>query len=53
VRVIGAEKKHGREIWRVAASGKIYNLTTSSSSATAMDEAVRTYRKALKRLAKK
>jgi hypothetical protein len=52
--VIGGKKTpDGREVWRIASSGKIFNLTTSSSSAATMDEAVKTYSSALKRLAKR
>jgi hypothetical protein len=43
----------GREVWRVASGGKIINLTTSSSSNAAMDDAVRIYSSALERLAKR
>jgi len=53
-RVVGFEKdSNGRETWRVAANGRIYESSTSSSSATVMDEAVRTYGTALERLAKR
>jgi hypothetical protein len=41
----------GREVWRVALEGKIKSITTSSSSAAAMDEAVIIYSDALQRLA--
>jgi hypothetical protein len=43
----------GREVWRVASGGRILNLTTSSSSNAAMDDAVRIYSSALERLAKR
>ena len=54
-RVLGNKKTtpSGREVWRVASSGKIFDITTSSSSTAAMDVAVKTYSSALKRLAKR
>jgi hypothetical protein len=42
-----------REVWRISDSGQIRNLTTSSSSTSIMDEAVKIYRPALERLAKR
>jgi len=51
-----AEKRttpDGREIWRVSSKGEVVNLVTSSSSAAIMDEAVKIYAGALKRLADK
>jgi hypothetical protein len=42
-----------REVWRISDSGRILNLTTSPSSTTIMDEAVKIYRPALERLAKR
>ena len=43
----------GQEIWHVQLEGRLSKLTTSSSSASVMDEAVKIYSPALKRLAKK
>jgi hypothetical protein len=42
-----------REVWRISDGGQIRNLTTTSSSAAIMDEAVKIYRPALERLAKR
>lgn len=54
VRVLGSEKtRSGREIWSFVGSGERFTIVTSSSSATAMNEAVVRYGDALKRLAKK
>ena len=50
-RVIGKTVLGSREVWRVASSGKIKNLTTSASSTSVMDQAVVIYGRALKRLA--
>jgi hypothetical protein len=43
----------GREIWWVQVGGRMVNLTTSNSSASIMDDAVKIYSPALKRLAKR
>jgi hypothetical protein len=44
----------GEEVWRVRlVEGELAKLTTSTSSASVMDDAVRIYSPALKRLAKK
>jgi hypothetical protein len=43
----------GREAWRITSGGKVVNLTTSNSSTVAINEAVRIYGPALKRLADK
>jgi hypothetical protein len=43
----------GDEIWHVTAGGRVRKLTTSSSSAKIMDDAVAIYRNALERLAKR
>jgi hypothetical protein len=40
-----------REVWRVSANGQIKNITTTASSTAAMDEAMKIYGFALKRLA--
>src|SRR5262245_25497722 len=43
----------GQEVWLVASGGKVHNLTTSTSSTAAMDDAVRIFSSALERLAKR
>ena len=54
IRVVSQGKTPGGdEVWRVSANGRSYQLTTSSSSASVMDDAVRIYRNALERLAKR
>jgi hypothetical protein len=40
-----------REVWRVSANGQIKNITTTASSAAAMDEAIEIYGRVLERLA--
>jgi hypothetical protein len=50
-RIIGKLNRDDREVWRVASGRQIKNLTTTISSASAMDEAVEIYGRALKRLA--
>ena len=53
-RVIGGSRsRSGRELWRVASRGKIVTLSTSALSARAMDEAMKIYGRALRRLANK
>jgi len=49
-----ASKGHGtshREVWHVSSGGERHTHVTSSRSVRAMDEAVRIYDRALKRLA--
>jgi hypothetical protein len=46
-----AAKLGKREVWRVPVGDKVKTLTTSSSSTSAMDEAVEIYSGALERLA--
>ncbi len=41
----------GKEVWLISSEGKTFNLTTSISSTAIMDDAVRIYAPALKRLA--
>ncbi len=41
----------GREIWEVASNDGPHRLVTSATSVIAMDEAVRLYKRALRRLA--
>jgi len=43
----------GAEVWTVVRNGRRSTVVTSKSSAAAMDEAVRLYAGALKRLAKR
>jgi hypothetical protein len=43
----------GREVWVFSTGDRVVNLTTSNSSATIMDEAIKIYAPALKRLAKR
>jgi hypothetical protein len=49
----GAKTWRGTEVWHVRVDGKILNLTTSNSSTSIMDDAVRIYSPALERLAKR
>jgi hypothetical protein len=45
--------ENGREVWLFTVGGRLVNVTTSNSSAAIMDDALRIYSPALKRLAKK
>jgi hypothetical protein len=49
----GAKTPRGTEVWHVRVNGKILSLTTSNSSTSIMDEAVKIYSPALERLAKR
>jgi hypothetical protein len=49
----GAKTPRGTEVWHVRVNGKIVSLTTSNSSASIMDDAVKIYSPALERLAKR
>jgi hypothetical protein len=51
--VRGTKTAGGREVWLLSGSGTVRNVTTSTSSAAIMDDAVRVYSKAMKRLAKR
>jgi hypothetical protein len=53
VDVTSEKAPDGREFWRVVSGDRIFNLSTSSSSTSIMDEAVRIYWPALERLAKR
>ena len=51
-RVVGKKVvREGREVWRVTFHGEAKDIVTRSSSTRAMDEAVKIYGRALKRLA--
>ncbi len=50
-RVIGKVAGSKGEVWRVASDGKIRNIITSNSTSHVMDEAVKIYGRALRRLA--
>ena len=52
IRIEGRRMADGREAWRVTSGDRVLNLTTSTSSTAAIDEAVKIYDPALKRLAK-
>jgi molybdopterin-guanine dinucleotide biosynthesis protein len=41
----------GRETWRIASGGEVRTVVTSSSTARTMDEVVKRFEKALRRLA--
>jgi hypothetical protein len=43
----------GAEVWLFTAGGRVVNVTTSNSSASIMDDALKIYSPALKRLAKR
>jgi hypothetical protein len=43
----------GAEVWLFNAGGRVVNVTTSNSSASIMDDALKIYSPALKRLAKR
>jgi hypothetical protein len=49
----GVRTPRGTEVWRVRVDGKNVSLTTSNSSASIMDDAVKIYSPALERLAKR
>jgi hypothetical protein len=49
----GVRTPRGTEVWRVRVDGKNLSLTTSNSSASIMDDAVKIYSPALERLAKR
>jgi hypothetical protein len=50
--VVGDKTVRGkREVWRISAGGTIKSIATTASSTAAMDEAVKIYGFALKRLA--
>lgn len=49
--VVAKETRHGIEIWRVSADGRIKEIRTTASSRRAIDEAVKIYGPALERLA--
>jgi hypothetical protein len=49
----GMRTARGTEVWRVRIDGKSLSLTTSNSSASIMDDAVKIYSPALERLAKR
>lgn len=51
--VSAGKTAHGAEIWHVSSAEKSVTLTTSSTSAAIMDDAVRIYSDALERLAKR
>ena len=52
-KVIGGATRAGRDVWRVTSHGKVSTITTSVVSARAMDEAMKIYGRALRRLADK
>jgi hypothetical protein len=43
----------GAEVWLFTAGGRVVNVTTSNSSASIMDDALKIYSPALERLAKR
>jgi hypothetical protein len=49
----GVRTTRGTEVWHVRVDGKSLSLTTSNSSASIMDDAVKIYSPALERLAKR
>jgi hypothetical protein len=49
----GVKTSRGTEVWHVRADGKILSLTTSATSTSVMDDAVKIYSPALERLAKR
>ena len=49
----GIKTARGTEVWHVRADGKTLSLTTSATSTAIMDDAVKIYSPALKRLAKR
>jgi hypothetical protein len=53
VHVESVKTPDGREVWHIASGGGIVNITTSSTSATIMDDAMKIYAPALERLAKR
>jgi hypothetical protein len=53
ITVAGPSIKNGREVWRISVDGKQRSVSTSASSIAAMDEAMKRYSGALKRLADK
>jgi hypothetical protein len=50
-KVVGGSVSAGREIWHVASDSRTHRLVTSATSVIAMDQAVRLYKRALRRLA--
>ena len=50
---VGPKTQRGQETWFVTSDGQKETIVTSTTSATAMDEAVTIYRNTLKRLAQK
>ena len=50
-KVVGRSVSAGREIWDVASDSGPHKLVTSATSVIAMDQAVRLYKRALRRLA--
>jgi hypothetical protein len=49
----GVKTPRGTEVWQVRADGKTLHLTTSATSTSIMDDAVKIYSPALERLAKR
>jgi hypothetical protein len=53
VRVEALKTEDGHEAWRIQTGDRVVDLVTSTSSTSAMDDAVRIYLPALERLAKR
>lgn len=53
VRVEALKTEDGHEAWRIQTGDRVVDLVTSTSSTSAMDDALRIYLPALERLAKR
>jgi hypothetical protein len=51
--VVPRKTPSGGEVWLFTAGGRVVNVTTSNSSASIMDDALKIYSPALERLAKR
>ena len=51
--VVPRKTPSGEEVWLFTAGGRVVNVTTSNSSASIMDDALKIYSPALERLAKR